>query len=180
MSNLIECLALVMLGGLLWTLLEYFVHGILSHRFSTPVSPLHWGHHLYLERVFTPALAWIPVTILISSLLIFSIGLLDGISLAIGLFVGFVYYEYCHWRIHFRKPLSRRQRLLRDHHLAHHFRNPKAYFGVTTTFWDSVFGSLPNTYLDDYRQAGQCHPLDHKKKDHKQKRPQEKKAAQKS
>lgn len=163
MASAIESLTLVILlvilGGALWTLFEYVVHGILSHRFNTPVSPMHWGHHLQLQRIFTPALAWLPVSIAITAMLIVMFGWLVGISLSAGMLLGFVHYEYCHWRIHFREPLTARQQLLRDHHLAHHFRNPKAYFGISTIFWDKVFGSLPGSFADDYRYAKGCHPL---------------------
>ena len=33
------------LGFASWGLLEYAIHGFLSHRLRTPVSPIHWGHH---------------------------------------------------------------------------------------------------------------------------------------
>lgn len=159
MANIVEFLGLFVLGGLLWTLFEYFVHGILSHRYHTPVTPMHWGHHQQLEHVFTPPIAWLPVSLLISSLFVFIFGWFAGSSLSVGMLCGFAYYEYCHWRIHFRPPASARQTLLRDHHLAHHFRNPKAYFGVSVIFWDKVFGSRPDCFAEDYRIAGQRHPL---------------------
>jgi hypothetical protein len=40
-----------------------------------------------------------------------------------------------HWRFHFREPRSKRERLLRSHHLAHHFCNSRVYHGVSTRLW---------------------------------------------
>ena len=65
-----------------------------------------------------------------------------------------------HWRFHFRPPASERERRLRAHHLAHHFRNPRAYHGVTTRFWDRVFGSLPAECERDYAAVIDLPPLE--------------------
>ena len=159
MSGILQSLFGIVIGCLLWPFFEYFVHGILSHRFKTPVSPLHWGHHIHLQSVFTPALAWVPVTLILTSLFVWAFGKLIGLGLASGLLLGFFHYEYCHWRIHFKEPKNSHQQKLRDHHLAHHFRNPKAYFGVTTILCDRLFGSLTASAEEDYAAASKRHPL---------------------
>ena len=76
-----------------------------------------------------------------------------------GLLTGFLRYEYVHWRIHFRAPRSERQRVLRAHHLSHHFCDPNAYFGVTTRFFDRLFGSLPRHHRSDYERVIDRPPL---------------------
>jgi sterol desaturase/sphingolipid hydroxylase (fatty acid hydroxylase superfamily) len=47
-----------------------------------------------------------------------------------------------HYAIHHAKrfdaPLLRR---IRQHHLAHHFRDTRRGFGVSSPFWDRVFRS---------------------------------------
>ena len=42
-------------GWLAWPLLEYGIHGFLAHRLRTPVSPLHWGHHVQPAPPFSAA-----------------------------------------------------------------------------------------------------------------------------
>lgn len=151
--------ATVVLGWLSWSLVEYGIHGILAHRFQTPVSPLHWGHHRTPAAVFTSPLAWVPTALVLFAAAAAVAGSLPAAALLLGLLAGFFHYEYVHWRIHFREPRSDRERLLREHHLAHHFRNPRAYHGVTTRLWDRVFGTLPADHAADYARVADRRPL---------------------
>jgi hypothetical protein len=44
-------LALAVFAGFAsWGFIEYVIHGLLSHRFKTFVTPLHWGHHIDNSR----------------------------------------------------------------------------------------------------------------------------------
>ncbi len=133
-----------------WGFVEYLVHGFLSHRWKTFVSPMHWGHHVDPRAVVTSPIAWVPV-----ALAFFAVGwLLVGSLLAgaymLGLLSGFARYERIHWRFHFREPRNPTERTLRSHHLAHHFRDPTQYHGVTTRRWDRIFGTFPDTWEADY------------------------------
>lgn len=152
---LLFCLA----GLLAWPLVEYTVHGILAHRFRTLVGPFHWGHHRNPQAVFTSPFAWVPLALAIWALASLVAGPARGGLFLAGLFAGFVRYEWLHYRIHFRAPRSERERMLRAHHLAHHFRNPRMYHGVTTRLWDRVCGSLPAHWRDDYAQVADRPPL---------------------
>lgn len=145
-------------GGLaLWPFVEYGIHGVLAHGLRTPVSPLHWAHHKAPERVFTSPLAWLPGMALVFAGLASWIAVPHAAALTGGLLAGFLHYEYVHWRIHFRTPRSERQARLRAHHLAHHYRNPRAYYGVSNRLLDRAFGSLPSSWSEDYA-AGAEHP----------------------
>jgi sterol desaturase/sphingolipid hydroxylase (fatty acid hydroxylase superfamily) len=75
--------------------------------------------------------------------------------IVLGIVAGFAHYEYTHWYIHFREPKTERQRRLRAHHLAHHFCQARMYHGVTTHFWDKVFGTLPDAAIqaEHYEKA---------------------------
>ncbi len=152
--------ALFVTGLLSWSLLEYWVHGVLSHRFETFVTPLHWGHHREPRAVFTSPLAWIPVSVAIGVMLAAALGWALGGAALLGLLTGFARYERTHWRIHFREPRNKREGLRRSHHLAHHFGHPDQYHGVTTRFWDRVFGTLPANWPEHYAGAAQHPPLE--------------------
>jgi len=147
------------LGWLAWSLLEYTIHGVLAHRLRTFVSPLHWSHHRTPAAVFTSPLAWVPLAAAIFAAAVAIAGAAPGAAFGLGLLAGFLHYEYVHWRIHFREPRGARQERLRAHHLAHHFVDPRAYHGVTTRFWDEVFGSLPRGWRADYARAAQRPPI---------------------
>jgi hypothetical protein len=146
-------------GLLAWSFVEYGIHGLLSHRFRTPVSPVHWSHHRTPAAVFTSPLAWVP-----GFAVVFGLGAWLGdaplsAAFTVGLFAGFVRYEYVHWRIHFRPARTARETRQRSHHLAHHFVNPRAYHGVTTRFWDHVFRSLPEAWERDYARGAARPPI---------------------
>ena len=156
---ILELSGAAIIGYGFWGFLEYAVHGFLSHRWKTFASPLHWNHHQNPKFVFTSPLAVIPTTLLLFAIATLAADPLLASAFTAGTLLGFGQYEWRHWRFHFREPRSARERLLRSHHLAHHFRNPRAYHGVTTRFWDRVFGSLPADWRDDYARVADRAPL---------------------
>jgi sterol desaturase/sphingolipid hydroxylase (fatty acid hydroxylase superfamily) len=151
---------LAIAGYRAWPAVEYLIHGVLAHRFRTFVSPLHWSHHQDPHRVFTSPTAWVPASALIYALLGLAVGWAPAAALTGGVLAGFLRYEYVHWRIHFRAPRTARQQLLRGHHLAHHFRNPRAYHGVTSRLWDRLGGTLPPEHEADYGAVAGVRVLD--------------------
>ena len=104
--------AVLFVGGLgAWTLVEYAIHGPLSHRFQTFVSPLHNVHHRDPHAVFT-ARAWLPLLAITLALIGFS-GFQPGTFFFLGVVGGFVGYEAVHYRIHFVRPRNRLETRLR-------------------------------------------------------------------
>ena len=158
--EILPVLAGLVLGGLAWPLIEYAVHGVLSHRLHTFVTPLHAVHHKDPRAVFTSPLAWIPATALVAALATWVAGTAPGLAFTAGALSGFFRYEYVHWRIHFRLPRNEREARMRAHHLAHHYCDPRSYHGVTTRFWDRVLGTLPAKCERDYARAATRAPLD--------------------
>jgi sterol desaturase/sphingolipid hydroxylase (fatty acid hydroxylase superfamily) len=120
---------------------------------------MHWGHHRTPAAVFTSPIAWVPIALAIFGLAALILGVPLGCAFTAGLLVGFARYEWTHWRIHFSQPRTARERLLREHHLAHHFVNPRAYHGVTTRLWDRVFGTLPERCAQDYARVANHPPI---------------------
>jgi len=124
-----------------WTLLEYVIHGVLSHLFRTPISSLHQVHHADPHAVFTSR-AWIPVILVVLAIIGF-FGFRPGTIVLLGLVTGFIGYEVLHYRIHFTRPRNRYESYLRTRHLAHHALAPDAIFGVTNSLWDHALGTEP-------------------------------------
>src|SRR5260370_36065748 len=128
-------------GMFAWTLIEYIIHCVLGHAHRTFVTGLHEVHHRDPRAVFALG-AWIPVAIVLSAgWAIF--GAAPAVIFLGGVAAGFAGYEFIHYRIHFARPSCAIEARLRARHLAHHFREPDAIFGVTTRLWDVVFGSEP-------------------------------------
>jgi len=136
--RLLGFLGLFAAGLLTWTFLEYAIHGWMSHRFATFVTPLHQVHHRDPRAVFALG-AWLP------ALLPIVIGAARGARgwtiFYAGILAGFAAYEILHYRIHFRAPACRAEARMRTRHLIHHYCAPARCFGVTTALWDRVFGT---------------------------------------
>ena len=128
-------------GVFVWTLLEYVIHGVLGHARRTFVSGLHEVHHRDPRAVFALG-SWIPVAmVIVGGWVLF--GAAAGVIFLGGVAAGFAGYELVHYRIHFSKPACALEARMRARHLAHHFKEPDAIFGVTTRLWDVVFGTEP-------------------------------------
>jgi sterol desaturase/sphingolipid hydroxylase (fatty acid hydroxylase superfamily) len=152
-------IAMFLLGLFAWTLVEYVIHGFMSHIFETFATPLHAAHHRDPRAVFTVG-AWLPVAI-VTAIVVPVFGLNLGVILWVGVVTGFLGYELFHYRIHFAEPVCELEQRLRLRHLAHHFAAPGQIFGVTNRWWDRVFGSEPDALRLAAMEAamGEIRPL---------------------
>jgi sterol desaturase/sphingolipid hydroxylase (fatty acid hydroxylase superfamily) len=137
-------------GMFFWTFFEYIAHRFIFHWIAESKSAkrivyvLHGNHHEYprdRERLFMP-----PVPSLIISSVIFGIMYLLISQYAFLFFPGFIFgylmYGSMHYAIHaWNPPFKWMKPLWRNHHL-HHYKNEEKGFGVSTTFWDRVFGTM--------------------------------------
>lgn len=148
--------AIVFFSGMFfWTFFEYMLHRFAFHfiteseRAMKIVYIIHGNHHEYprdKERLFMP-----PVPSLILSSVIFSmmyfIAKWFGVSENVfaffsGFMMGYLMYGTMHYAIHaWNPPYKWMKPLWRNHHL-HHYKNEHRGFGVSTTLWDRVFGTM--------------------------------------
>jgi dihydroceramide fatty acyl 2-hydroxylase len=140
-----------LVGIYMWHLLEYSLHRFLFHKKFTSYKGItfhflaHGIHHKYpndpLRLVFPLVPGVIVTTILVTTfktLLPWS----DVIALASGMIFGYIQYDCTHYFIHhglFKQ--SPWFKPLRESHAEHHYRNHDKAFGVTTPFFDFVFGT---------------------------------------
>jgi sterol desaturase/sphingolipid hydroxylase (fatty acid hydroxylase superfamily) len=142
---------LIFFGGLIfWSFFEYLAHRFIFHwvsenpRIQKISYILHGNHHEYprdRERLFMP-----PVPSIIISSLIFSIMYLIGGKAVFmffpGFILGYLMYGSMHYAIHaWNPPFKWMKGLWRNHHL-HHYKNEHQGFGVSSTLWDHVFGTM--------------------------------------
>ena len=59
-----------------------------------------------------------------------------------GFFLGYLFYSFLHRATHVSKP-PKRFKYLWKHHSLHHYKHPDKAFGVSNTFWDHIFGTMP-------------------------------------
>jgi 4-hydroxysphinganine ceramide fatty acyl 2-hydroxylase len=150
-SRFNDLLWLVPAGILIWTLLEYALHRFVFHiqipvphpRLREIVNASHMGHHASPRdpnKVLVHPLYGIVVSSILYGL-IFAV-LRNGFSTAavlVGIWMGFLYYETVHYRVHFSLSGSGFVARQRRTHFYHHFTNNKRCFGVTSPLWDYVF-----------------------------------------
>ena len=137
-------------GIFIWTLTEYILH-----RFDFHYHPetekgkrinyvLHGNHHEYprdKERLFMPA----APSLIMASLFFFFFYLIMGKNVFAffpGFMLGYLIYGTMHFAIHaWNPPFKWMKGLWRNHHL-HHYKHTDMGFGVSSTFWDHVFGTM--------------------------------------
>ena len=135
------------MGAILWTFAEYVIHRFDGHgmKGKTPFSREHLAHHAD-PSYFASSWKKLGVATLVGLGLSTATGTLFGWSFGLGFTTGFLVmygaYEVVHRRIHTHAPLNAYGRWARRHHLLHHHGNPRLNHGVTSPFWDWVFGTL--------------------------------------
>lgn len=156
-------------GLCLWTLVEYVLHRFLFHvERWLPDHPvaftahflLHGVHHyLPMDRmrlVMPPAMFVILCTPIYK--LCHAVFPNYHVAMAVfgGGFMGYIMYDVTHYSIHhIRLPQFMKE--LKKHHLDHHYKNYDLGYGVTSKFWDSVFGTAmtddaPSRLLKGYKE----------------------------
>jgi sterol desaturase/sphingolipid hydroxylase (fatty acid hydroxylase superfamily) len=134
---------LTVAGAILWTLLEYLAHRYVFHKVPW-IHELHEAHHhdqMALISVPTFASAAVAVVVVFLPLWL-AMGTVAACGLTAGLMFGYLVYGICHHALHHWtfKPDGLGMALKRRHALHHHF-DEGMNFGVTTGFWDKVFGT---------------------------------------
>jgi sterol desaturase/sphingolipid hydroxylase (fatty acid hydroxylase superfamily) len=139
-------------GVFFWTFTEYILHRFAFHHHPNTEKGkkinyiLHGNHHEYprdKERLFMPA---VPSLILASAF--FSVFYLvlgrHAFPFFPGFMLGYLIYGSMHYAIHaWNPPFKWMKGLWRNHHL-HHYKHSDLGFGVSSTLWDHVFGTMFN------------------------------------
>lgn len=133
-------------GALTWSLAEYLLHRFAGHypKGKVAFSREHLAHHTD-PTYFTPtpkkARTAAVITAVAGTPVALALGPLHGLVAIGGFLAAYIGYELVHRRIHTHRPLGPYGRLIRRHHLYHHFGAPKMNHGVTSPIWDMVFGT---------------------------------------
>lgn len=142
------------LGTFVWTLIEYGLHRFLFHfddwlPESNVCFTLHFllhGVHHYLPmdkyRLVMPPTLFVILCTPFYKLVFGLLPLYVAYAGFAGGLFGYVCYDLTHYFLHHSK-LPSFMRKLKKYHLEHHYKNYQLGFGVTSWFWDKVFG----TYL---------------------------------
>lgn len=159
-SFVIRHLSAIQVGGLaalgffFWTLCEYLLHRFIFHfnaegkteeKLQFLIHGLHHSDPVDASRLVMP-----PFPAIVLGLLFYGIfrGLLGHtyVDPFFGAFiVGYLCYDYIHFAIHHFNPKTKLGKLIKQHHMQHHFVTPHARWGVSSPIWDHVFGTVEET-----------------------------------
>ena len=143
--------ALLFVGGIFfWTFFEYLAHRFAFHWIAeSPKAQrftyiMHGNHHHYprdRDRLFMPPVPSIILAAFIFGVQYFTMG--DYVfPFFPGFMLGYLLYASMHYAIHaWNPPFKWMKPLWRNHHL-HHYKDEQKGFGVSSTFWDHVFGTM--------------------------------------
>lgn len=141
---------LFLAGSLSWTFFEYIMHRFLFHYMAESerarkfIYVMHGNHHHYprdKERLFMPP---VPSLILASAIFAIQYLILGNLTFVFfpGFIIGYLMYGTMHYAIHaWNPPFRWLKPLWRNHHL-HHYKDEGKGYGVSTTLWDHVFGTM--------------------------------------
>ena len=137
-------------GMISWTVTEYILHRYAFHHKPTTERGmrinyvLHGNHHEYprdRERLFMPAAPSLIIASVFFLLFYLVLGKL-AFPFFPGFMLGYLLYGSIHYAIHaWKPPFKWMKPLWRNHHL-HHYKHGDLGFGVSSTMWDHVFGTM--------------------------------------
>ncbi len=142
---------LTFLGGMVfWTFAEYVLHRWVFHYENDwkIVKAFHFAVHGYhhdvprdSKRLFMPPVPAFLILVLFFGLFYLVMGEVAYFFLP-GFELGYLFYSMVHYSVHTSKPPKFSKKLWK-HHSLHHYKYPDLAFGVSNTFWDRVFGTMP-------------------------------------
>ena len=147
--NFIYAIPLFLLGILGWTITEYLIHRFIFHsiyfqtKFTRFYLIIHGIHHetpLDKNRLVVPLYVSLPLSAIIYFGYRYFMGAYAD-PLFAGFILGYLDYDITHYRIHHFQPKTALGKKLRTYHFAHHFKDNRFNFGVSSPLWDGVFAS---------------------------------------
>ena len=153
-NGILAALGWIVVGYLVWTLTEYWLHRIVFH--FEPDAPIgrrmHWiihgVHHDHPNdpmRLVMPPSVSVPLALLFFAGFWAVLGADAAPALGAGFFAGYLFYDMTHFHVHHHKPKTAAGRKLRELHMRHHFQDHSRGYGVSAPWLDHVFGTAPKT-----------------------------------
>jgi sterol desaturase/sphingolipid hydroxylase (fatty acid hydroxylase superfamily) len=137
-------------GFVAFTWVEYITHRYVFHmgtftRMREKLQyTIHGVHHEFPKdktRLAMPPL----LSITIATLLLFGFRLVLGdlvFSFLPGFLVGYAFYLSVHYMVHVYQPPKNIFKWLWINHSVHHYKHGEYVFGVSSPFWDYVYGTM--------------------------------------
>ena len=142
---------LLLAGIISWTLFEYILHRYVFHFFPKGDSQVrvqflfHGVHHQYSndkDRLVMPITLSLLITVVL--FIVFRVIFAELVwGFFAGFALGYLAYDMTHYSIHhFKRPKTQWLKDRWKSHIDHHDRDSNKGYGVSSAFWDRVFGTL--------------------------------------
>jgi sterol desaturase/sphingolipid hydroxylase (fatty acid hydroxylase superfamily) len=137
-------------GIFFWTLFEYLAHryafhyegeSYLAKRFHYIIHGVHHENPRDKHRIMMPPVPGLLIISLFFAVFYLMLGKYSFAFTAAWV-NGYLFYSYIHYQVHVAKPV-RALKFLWTHHALHHYQQEDKAFGVSSPFWDYVFGTMP-------------------------------------
>jgi 4-hydroxysphinganine ceramide fatty acyl 2-hydroxylase len=149
--GLVTYLELFILGLFVWTFVEYIMHRFVFH-YMPPDKPwamrmhfiFHGVHHDYpsdAKRLVLPPSVSIPLATIFYLLFKAILPVNDVFGFFPGFILGYLVYDISHYAIHHFNFKGSVWKKIKQHHMLHHYQDPAKGYGVSSPFWDKIFGS---------------------------------------
>lgn len=130
-------------GLVSWTFFEYVIHRWVYHRVPG-IKKYHDAHHdAPLEMIGAPSFVSLVIIMVLCFLPLMPLGFATAGGFASGVILGYMGYMIVHHGTHHWQPNHGSWLYqARVHHMAHHFARVEGNYGIVTSFWDRVFGTM--------------------------------------
>ncbi|HKP31954.1 MAG TPA: sterol desaturase family protein [Chitinophagaceae bacterium] len=128
-------------GWFLWTFTEYILHRFWMHG-RGHAGKYHSYHHTHPTEIKVTQLQRTILVIIVTAIGIVGIRIHPYVMVFDGFIFGFAAYCCMHWVLHqswSRKLFPRLHRF----HIYHHCKFPDSCYGVTVSWWDLIFRTIP-------------------------------------
>ncbi len=138
-------------GFVFWTLAEYLLHRFVFHfqpegkfqeRIQFLIHGLHHDDPQDATRLVMPPVPAIILGVALFALFRMLLGPVWVEPFFAAFLVGYLCYDYIHFYVHHFNPTTRFGKMLKQHHMLHHFVTHDARWGVSSPIWDYFFGTL--------------------------------------
>jgi sterol desaturase/sphingolipid hydroxylase (fatty acid hydroxylase superfamily) len=143
-------ISLIVFGIAVWTLTEYTLHRFIFHfepksEFGAKLHFIFHGvHHDYpndSRRLVMPPSVSVPLAVLFYFLFAAILNDMNVAPFFVGFILGYLCYDITHYAIHHFNMHNRFWLAIKNHHMKHHYMDPKKGFGVSSPVWDHVMGT---------------------------------------
>lgn len=139
----------VVMGWVVWSATEYALHRFVFHLdpksswLKQVIFVIHGNHHASPNdplRNLMPPIISLPLGGAIWGLMVFAFGPV-GHWLFFGFILGYVIYDLVHFACHQFAMKGAFWRVLKQHHMRHHFDRVEGNYAITGMIWDRLTGT---------------------------------------